>query len=291
MRLFTYYGSGHNSLVGLFKDSAQEEFISLAEVNGSLPKSLREIVGSPSALKAIKEVHSDIKTSWKSAQGISFAPLIPDPQKIICMGLNYADHAKEGGNARPDYPSFFMRVPSSLLGHLQPMILPTVSTKLDYEAELAFVIGKTCRHLTKENALTAIAGYSLFNDGSLRDYQRKTNQWTIGKNFDKTGGFGPCLVTPDELPVGAHGLRVQSRLNGKVMQDGNTKDFLWNVIETLVLISEVMTLEPGDVIISGTPAGVGYARTPPVFMQAGDEIEIEIDGVGLLKNTVQQEVL
>ena len=263
MRLFTYYGSGHNSLVGLFKDSAQEEFISLAEVNGSLPKSLREIVGSPSALKAIKEVHSDIKTSWKSAQGISFAPLIPDPQKIICMGLNYADHAKEGGNARPDYPSFFMRVPSSLLGHLQP----------------------------KENALTAIAGYSLFNDGSLRDYQRKTNQWTIGKNFDKTGGFGPCLVTPDELPVGAHGLRVQSRLNGKVMQDGNTKDFLWNVIETLVLISEVMTLEPGDVIISGTPAGVGYARTPPVFMQAGDEIEIEIDGVGLLKNTVQQEVL
>ena len=291
MRLFTYYGSGHNSLVGLFKDSAQEEFISLAEVNGSLPKSLREIVGSPSALKAIKEVHSDIKTSWKSAQGISFAPLIPDPQKIICMGLNYADHAKEGGNARPDYPSFFMRIPSSLLGHLQPMILPTVSTKLDYEAELAFVIGKTCRHLTKENALTAIAGYSLFNDGSLRDYQRKTNQWTIGKNFDKTGGFGPCLVTPDELPVGAHGLRVQSRLNGKVMQDGNTKDFLWNVIETLVLISEVMTLEPGDVIISGTPAGVGYARTPPVFMQAGDEIEIEIDGVGLLKNTVQQEVL
>ena len=289
MRLFTYYGSGHNSLVGLFKDSAQEEFISLAEVNGSLPKSLREIVGSPSALKAIKEVHSDIKTSWKSAQGISFAPLIPDPQKIICMGLNYADHAKEGGNARPDYPSFFMRIPSSLLGHLQPMILPTVSTKLDYEAELAFVIGKTCRHLTKENALTAIAGYSLFNDGSLRDYQ--TNQWTIGKNFDKTGGFGPCLVTPDELPVGAHGLRVQSRLNGKVMQDGNTKDFLWNVIETLVLISEVMTLEPGDVIISGTPAGVGYARTPPVFMQAGDEIEIEIDGVGLLKNTVQQEVL
>ena len=252
---------------------------------------MREIVGSPSALKAIKEVHSDIKTSWKSAQGISFAPLIPDPQKIICMGLNYADHAKEGGNARPDYPSFFMRVPSSLLGHLQPMILPTVSTKLDYEAELAFVIGKTCRHLTKENALTAIAGYSLFNDGSLRDYQRKTNQWTIGKNFDKTGGFGPCLVTPDELPVGAHGLRVQSRLNGKVMQDGNTKDFLWNVIETLVLISEVMTLEPGDVIISGTPAGVGYARTPPVFMQAGDEIEIEIDGVGLLKNTVQQEVL
>ena len=206
------------------------------------------------------------------------------------MGLNYADHAKEGGNARPEYPSFFMRVPSSLLGHLQPMILPTVSTKLDYEAELAFVIGKNCRHLTKDNALSVIAGYSLFNDGSLRDYQRKTNQWTIGKNFDNTGGFGPSLVTPDELPSGAHGLRVQSRLNGKVMQDGNTKVFLWNVIETLVLITEVMTLMPGDVIISGTPAGVGYARTPPVFMQPGDVIEIEIDGVGLLKNTIQKEV-
>ena len=290
MRLFTYFGSNHDHLVGLFKDSSQTEFISLMEVNDKLPKSLREIVGSPNALKTIKELHANTNTIWKSAAGVSYAPLIPDPQKIICMGLNYADHAKEGGNARPEYPSFFMRVPSSLLGHLQPMILPTVSTKLDYEAELAFVIGKNCRHLTKDNALSVIAGYSLFNDGSLRDYQRKTNQWTIGKNFDNTGGFGPSLVTPDELPSGAHGLRVQSRLNGKVMQDGNTKDFLWNVIETLVLITEVMTLMPGDVIISGTPAGVGYARTPPVFMQPGDVIEIEIDGVGLLKNTIQKEV-
>jgi 2-keto-4-pentenoate hydratase/2-oxohepta-3-ene-1,7-dioic acid hydratase in catechol pathway len=205
------------------------------------------------------------------------------------MGLNYADHAKEGGNARPEYPSFFMRGPSSLAAHNAPLIRPSVSDKLDYEAELAFIVGKRARNLTRENALDCIAGYSVFNDGSIRNYQRKTTQWTIGKNFDQTGGFGPCLVTPDELPPGAHGLQIQSRLNGAVMQNANTKDFLWDVAETIVLITECMTLEPGDVVITGTPAGVGYARTPPVFMKPGDVCEIEVEGVGILKNTIQDE--
>jgi 2-keto-4-pentenoate hydratase/2-oxohepta-3-ene-1,7-dioic acid hydratase in catechol pathway len=207
------------------------------------------------------------------------------------MGLNYADHAKEGGNARPDYPSFFMRGSNSLTAHQSPIIRPTVSDKLDYEAELAFIVGKKARNLTKENALNCVAGYSIFNDASLRDYQRKTNQWTIGKNFDQTGAFGPCLVTPDELPTGAHGLQIQSRLNGNLMQNANTKDFLWGVAETIQLITECMTLEPGDVVITGTPAGVGYARTPPVFMKPGDVCEIEIEGIGVLQNSIKDQIL
>jgi 2-keto-4-pentenoate hydratase/2-oxohepta-3-ene-1,7-dioic acid hydratase in catechol pathway len=205
------------------------------------------------------------------------------------LGLNYADHAAEGGHARPEYPSFFMRGPSSMVGHLEPMIRPKASDKFDFEAELAFVVGKSARHLTAANALEYVAGYSVFNDGSLRDYQRKSTQWTIGKNFDATGGFGPWLVTPDELPPGADGLRIQSRLNGQIMQDANTKSFLWGVVETLVLITECMTLEPGDVVITGTPAGVGYARKPPVFMKHGDTIEVEIEGVGLLSNPIIDE--
>jgi 2-keto-4-pentenoate hydratase/2-oxohepta-3-ene-1,7-dioic acid hydratase in catechol pathway len=222
---------------------------------------------------------------------ITFRTLIERPGKIVCMGLNYADHAKEGGNARPEYPSFFMRGPNSLTAHEAPIIRPTVSDKLDYEAELAFIVGKKARNLTKENALNCVAGYSIFNDASLRDYQRKTNQWTIGKNFDQTGAFGPWLVTPDELPTGAHGLQIQSRLNGNLMQNANTKDFLWGVAETIQLITECMTLEPGDVVITGTPAGVGYARTPPVFMKPGDVCEIEIEGIGVLQNSIKDQIL
>ncbi len=292
MRLFTYYPNPKNQAetsVGIFKDASEKEYLPLATLDAKLPATLLEIIASPALMDRVKELQAQANLTWQSSAGVAYAPVIPKPEKIVCMGLNYADHAKEGGHARPDYPSFFMRVPSSLLGHEQAMIVPPVSDKLDYEAELAFVIGKRCHRLTKDNALDAIAGYSIFNDGSMRDYQRKSTQWTIGKNFDQTGGFGPSLVTPDELPLAAHGLRIQSRLNGKVMQDSNTEHFLWGVVETLILISEVMTLEPGDVVITGTPAGVGYARTPPVFMQPGDVIEIEIEGLGILKNPIAKE--
>jgi 2-keto-4-pentenoate hydratase/2-oxohepta-3-ene-1,7-dioic acid hydratase in catechol pathway len=238
-----------------------------------------------------KQALSNPNAIVKSLSEVKFDVLIDQPGKIVCLGLNYADHAKEGGNARPEYPSFFMRGPSSLTAHLAPIIRPRVSDKLDYEAELAFIVGKKARNLTKENALDCVAGYSIFNDGSLRDYQRKTSQWTIGKNFDQTGAFGPWLVTPDELPTGAHGLQIQSRLNGNLMQNANTKDFLWGVAETIQLITECMTLEPGDVVITGTPAGVGYARTPPVFMKPGDVCEIEIEGIGVLQNSIKDQIL
>ena len=289
MRLFSFQKPNGDKRVGLLKDSSANEYLDLNELDPSLPKTLFAILNSSEGLKRVSELVKG-HNAYLPLTNIRFIPLIDKPGKIVCLGLNYADHAKEGGHSRPEYPGFFMRGASSLTAHQAPIVLPKVSDKLDYEAELAFVVGKTARHLTKENALDCIAGYSLFNDGSIRDYQRKTNQWTIGKNFDKTGAFGPWLVTPDELPKAADGLRIQSRLNGQVMQDANTKDFLWSIVETLILITECMTLEPGDVVITGTPAGVGYARTPPVFMQHGDICDIEIEGIGVLSNKIEQEI-
>jgi acylpyruvate hydrolase len=210
---------------------------------------------------------------------------VPKPGKIICIGLNYRAHAVEGGNAIPDYPAVFLRGSTSLVDPGANMILPPCSDKLDFEAELAVVIGKTATQVVS-NPLDYVAGYSCFNDGSIRDYQRKSTQWTMGKNFDFTGGFGPELVTADELPAGASGLRILSRMNGKIMQDSNTADMIFDVASLITILSEAMTLEPGDVIAAGTPSGVGYARTPPVYLGVGDRIEIEIERIGTLTNTV-----
>ena len=222
---------------------------------------------------------------------LQLAAPVPRPGKIVCLGLNYYDHAKEGGREKPDYPWFFFRGATSLIAHGEAGIRPRVSERFDYEAELAVVIGKAARHLSQADALSCVFGYSCFNDMSVRDYQKKTPQWTIGKNFDGTGGFGPVLVTADELAPGATGLRIQSRLNGKVMQDANTTDMIWGVAETIALLTECMTLEPGDVIIMGTPAGVGQARTPPVWMKDGDSIEIEIENIGTLVNPIRNEAV
>ncbi len=215
---------------------------------------------------------------------------MPEPGKIICLGLNYFDHAKEGGRDKPDYPWFFFRGKSSLVAHGAPGVVPRVSTKFDYEAELAVVIGRTVpRHVAQDAALQYVLGYTCFNDMSVRDYQKRTPQWTIGKNFDGTGGFGPVLVTADELAPGATGLRIRSLLNGQTMQDANTTDMIWGVAETIALLSQCMTLEPGDAIIMGTPAGVGQARTPPVWMKPGDTIEIDIEKIGTLRNPIVAE--
>ncbi|MBK6471622.1 MAG: fumarylacetoacetate hydrolase family protein [Betaproteobacteria bacterium] len=218
--------------------------------------------------------------------GLKLLPVLPRPGKIVCLGVNYHDHAKEGGNAVADYPALFLRCATSLLAHGAPLRVPATSGKLDFEAELALVIGAPARHVAEADALRHVFGYACFNDATLRDYQRKTTQWTIGKNFDSTGGFGPCLVTADELPPGCTGLHIESRLNGRVMQSATTSDMVFGVARTIALLSEAMTLETGDVVVMGTPAGVGYARTPPVWMQAGDTIEIQIECVGLLSNPV-----
>ena len=217
---------------------------------------------------------------------VQLLPCIPRPSKVICLGVNYHDHAAEGGNKVADYPTIFFRGPSSLAAHGAAIPIPAISTSLDYEAELALVIGKTARNVSEADALSHVFAYACFNDATFRDYQRKTTQWTVGKNFDQTGGFGPHLVTADELPPGCVGLHIESRLNGRVMQSASTTDMVFHVAPTIAMMSACMTLEPGDVIVMGTPAGVGYARKPPVWMVDGDVIEIDIEGIGVLRNTV-----
>jgi acylpyruvate hydrolase len=209
--------------------------------------------------------------------------------KIICIGLNYSAHADEGGFQPPDYPAVFTRFNSSLIGHRAPLVRPRVSDKFDYEGELVVVIGRGGRAISKDAALSHVIGYSIFNDASVRDYQMKSTQWTIGKNFDGTGAFGPHLVTADELPAGATGLRLQTRLNGKVVQDASTAELIFDVKTLISILSEAFTLESGDIIVSGTPSGVGFARKPPLWMKAGDVCEVEIEGVGALVNPVADE--
>lgn len=214
------------------------------------------------------------------------APLVKAP-KIICLGLNYKDHAAEGGFDVPEFPTIFGRFNSSLIGHGAPMIKPGFSEMLDYEGELVAVIGKGGKNISKEAALDHVAAYSVFNDGSVRDYQFKTPQWTAGKNFDGTGAFGPWLVTPDEVPAGAKGLKIETRLNGKVVQSASTSDMVFDVVETISLLSTFLTLEPGDVLVMGTPSGIGFARDPKLFMFDGDRVEVEIEKVGLLVNPIK----
>jgi 2-keto-4-pentenoate hydratase/2-oxohepta-3-ene-1,7-dioic acid hydratase in catechol pathway len=219
-----------------------------------------------------------------------YLPLVPKPGKLICLGLNYKDHAAEGGHAVPDYPAFFFRAATSLAGQSDEIEMPAVSEQLDYEVELAVVIGRTTRNARHDQALEAVAGYSVFNDGSVRDYQRKSAQWTIGKNFDRTGPLGPDLVTPDEAPPGARGLRVTTRLNGQTVQDSNTSEMIFDVETAIVLLSECLTLEPGDVIVMGTPSGVGHARRPQLWMRPGDLCECEIETIGTLRNRIGRRV-
>ncbi|MGO4155216.1 fumarylacetoacetate hydrolase family protein [Cupriavidus sp. YAF13] len=220
---------------------------------------------------------------------LTYLPPVVSPSKILCVGLNYADHTKESPYDQPDYPTLFLRVPTSLVGHAGAIVRPLVSDSLDFEGELAVVIGKGGKHIAKEAALAHVFGYSIFNDGSVREYQFKSPQWTVGKNFDATGGFGPVLVTADELPPGAAGLKLETRLNGQVVQSANTSDMLYDVATLIAIISEAITLEPGDVIVAGTPSGIGWARSPKVLMRHGDVCEVTIEGIGTLSNPIIDE--
>lgn len=220
---------------------------------------------------------------------LTFFPLATRPSKIICLGLNYRDHAEEAGLGIPEFPVLFARFPSSLIGHNAPIILPKVSEQLDWEAELVVVLSKGGKNIAEADALNHVAGYSVFNDASIRDYQMKTPQWTAGKNFDDTGAIGPWLVTPDELPAGAAGLKIECRLDGVVMQSSNTSNLIFDVATTIHLLSTFMTLEAGDLLVMGTPGGVGIARNPQVWMKAGQICEVEIEGVGLLVNPIVAE--
>ena len=252
--------------------------------------------GFPGTLQSVIEAGGDALA--RAAAALAQAPVVDlskvmllpplsHPEKIICIGLNYKDHSAESGFKQPEYPTVFGRFNSSLIAHGAPILRPSFSEQLDYEGELVVVIGKAARDVAEADALDHVAGYSIFNDGSIRDYQFKSPQWTPGKNFDDTGAFGPDFVTADALPPGCEGLRLQTRLNGQVVQDASISDMVFSVARLIHLLSQFMTLKPGDLIVSGTPSGVGLARKPPLWMKDGDVVEVEIDRLGVLRNPVR----
>jgi 2-keto-4-pentenoate hydratase/2-oxohepta-3-ene-1,7-dioic acid hydratase in catechol pathway len=219
---------------------------------------------------------------------ISWLPVIPNPDKILCVGLNYQDHVVETGRDNTEQPAIFVRVADSQVGHKQPIVRPRESTHMDFEAEIAVIIGKGGRRISQKDSWSHIAGYSCYNDGSVRDWQRHTVQWTAGKNFSGTGGFGPWMVTADEIAPETV-LTLSCRLNGERMQHADTTMMIFKFPKLIEYISAFTPLEPGDVIVTGTPGGVGSRRTPPLWMKPGDTVEIEIDKVGVLRNQVEQD--
>jgi acylpyruvate hydrolase len=288
MRLCTIQIGG-KAVVGVKTDNGK--IIDLSKQMPRGPKTVVEILAGgkklqQAVLKACAKPKAGATVSEKSAK---YLPPVPNPGKIICIGLNYRKHAEETGNPIPAYPVVFTRFNNTLVPHNGKMPRPSHSNQLDWEAELAVIIGKKCRNVPKQKALTVIAGYACFNDGSLRDWQAKSGgQFTLGKNFDGTGGFGPDIVTSDELPPGGTPLRIMTRVNGKVMQDSNTDDLIFDVPTLVHELTKVMTLEPGDVIITGTPSGVAMARKPQNWLKPGDVCEIEIEKIGVLRNPIVQ---
>ncbi|MGP6087148.1 fumarylacetoacetate hydrolase family protein [Antarctobacter jejuensis] len=227
--------------------------------------------------------------------GVAVINIVPElpvdaPGKILCLGLNYIEHIKEGGYDVPDYPAMFMRTRQSIMAAGAPLVRPNCSEKLDYEAELMLIVGKGGRHISEAEALDHVFGYTVFNDGSVRDYQRKTHQWTPGKNFDQTGAIGPFVVTPEDLPAGAKGLKIESRVGDEILQSSNTSNMIWGAAQTIAIMSEFTTLEPGDLIALGTPPGVGHAKKPePRWLRPGEVVEIEIEGIGICASPVTDE--
>ncbi len=274
-----------NSVEGLAAAEMDGRFHGVGTADSRYPGSLaslvaaghERLVAAGRALLAAPEIDLD---------AVELLPPLPSPPKILCIGLNYADHSAESGFAVPGYPTVFGRFASSLIGHGAPIVRPRLSEQLDYEGEFVAVIGRGGRDIPKASALDHVAGYSLFNDASIRDYQFKSPQWTVGKNFDDTGAFGPWLVTADALPPGCRGLRLQTRLNGEVVQSASTDDLVFDVATLISVLSEAFTLETGDVIVTGTPSGVGLARKPPLWMKPGDICEVELEGLGVLRNGI-----
>jgi len=224
----------------------------------------------------------------RSLAGLRFAPVIPNPARILCVGINYLEHIHEMGREKPDYPTLFTRFPDTLVGHEEPVVRPRVSTQFDYEGELALVIGRQARYVPADRALDHVAGYTCLLDGSVRDWQRHTTQFTPGKNFPATGGCGPWLVTADEIPDPA-ALRLTTRVNDEVLQQAPVSDLCFGVRRIVEYCSGFCTLNPGDIIATGTPSGVGFARTPPRWLVPGDKVEVEITGIGILRHRVADE--
>jgi len=271
-----------------------DQVIDLQAVDAKVPNDLGAVLAASNGdLKPLGDIAKRAPASARRPlKGLKFGLPVARPGKIICLGLNYLDHVKEGPSRDniPKFPSIFMRCLTSMVPHEEPIVRPKASEQLDYEAEMMLIVGKRAKHLTLANATSCVAGYSCSNEGSVREFQRKTTQWDMGKNFDRTGGFGPWMVTADELPDGGKGLKIESRLNGTVMQSDNTANMMFPVPDMLVYVTQGMTLEPGDIIFTGTPSGVGHARKPnPIWMKDGDVCEIEVEGIGTLRNPIKDE--
>ena len=267
-----------------------DSYLDLHATDAALPASVRELLErGPSALKAAGEAARRVDAVTHPAAGAKLLAPVPDPHKIVCIGLNYKDHAAEGGVPIPREPVLFSKYATALIGHGANIVLPAVSTKVDYEAELVIVVGRRGRHLKAETAAEYAAGYTIGHDVSARDWQLEKDgkQWMVGKTFDTFAPCGPHLVTADEVPD-PHRLPIRLRLNGETMQNSNTQQMIFNVGYLLAYLSQVFTLEPGDLIYTGTPPGVGFARKPPVFLKDGDVVEVEIEGLGVLRNPVVQ---
>jgi 2-keto-4-pentenoate hydratase/2-oxohepta-3-ene-1,7-dioic acid hydratase in catechol pathway len=282
MRVVSFERAGQPG-VGLVTDGG------IVDARGRLSgpaDNLRDVLmrGGLDELRAISSRPPDF-----AVDDVVFRPLIADPAaKLLCVGVNYLPHIKEMGRERPEYPVVFVRFVDSLVGHGQPLIRPRASNQYDFEGELAVVVGRRARHVPRARALEHVAGFSCFNDGSVRDYQRHGLQWTPGKNFHHSGAFGPWLVTLDEQPDPAR-LHLRTRLNGQVVQDESVGELCFDVPALIEYCSSWTELVPGDVIVTGTPGGVGAGRTPPLWMKAGDTVEVDISGVGTLRNPVQDE--
>jgi acylpyruvate hydrolase len=280
---FAAYRSAHGT--GLAASLSGGEYRGTIESDPDFPGRLDQLIRAGRG--ALDIAHGRLaRAAAIDPDTVTWLPPLPAPGKIICIGLNYVDHSLESGFTPPSYPTVFARFSSSLIGHGAPILRPSASTQLDYEGEMVAVIGKAGRHIPKRRALDHVIAYSIFNDASIRDFQTKSPQWTMGKNFDATGCFGPVLVTADELPSGGKGLRIRTQLNGKVMQDATTDDMIFDVATLISILSEAITLSPGDIIVTGTPSGVGMARKPPLFMKHGDVCEVELEGIGILRNPV-----
>jgi acylpyruvate hydrolase len=310
MRLVTYHREGqartgaqidgqiidlNRAYRAMLRDGSNDEELAVADAR--VPTDMIGLLqGGETSLRAARDALAFIGSQFEAGNrvgrldGIVFAcdqisllsPVLR-PGKVICLGLNYRDHAAEAGMAVPDYPILFHKVAGSLIGHNQSIIVPRISSQIDYEGELAVIIGKRGKYITEQNALAYIAGYCVANDVSARDLQFRTSQWTSGKMLDTFGPLGPALVTKDEVPD-PHTLAIKTILNGQVMQDSSTAHMLFRIPQIIKYISEIVTLEAGDVIMTGTPPGIGSTRKPQVFMKSGDTVTVEIERLGILTN-------
>jgi 2-keto-4-pentenoate hydratase/2-oxohepta-3-ene-1,7-dioic acid hydratase in catechol pathway len=285
MKLASFELAGRESVGVVVGD----RLIDLSRVAPDLPGDMRDFIREwPRISETVSQLVTPMEATLNLADVRLLAP-VPRPQKILAIGLNYADHVQETGRQKPEQQEWFSKLPNAVNGPYDPIQLPKASSSVDYEAELVFIIGKRCRHVTKEEAASVVFGYCAGNDVSVRDWQRRTSQWILGKSFDTHAPFGPWIVTPDELGD-PHTLGIRCLVNGELRQNSNTCNLVFNVYDQIACVSQAMTLEPGDVVFTGTPSGVGFAMKPPKFLKVGDRVRVEIDRIGALEAQIAPEL-